>query len=808
MSLPRQVRKRDGRLVPFRREKIAEAIFRAAQSVGGEDRFLAEELAGLVSVEAGRVGRRPGAVPTIEDVQDAVERVLIEAGHARTAKAYILYRNRRAHARMTREQLVAPSNGEALASGSESSGGRPRSRGSSVPRADGAARSLGEKDAFLPSKLVGKLPGESPAEAAGRPPALPQAARAAIEAFSRSPQRPVPGSEAARDDLAPGWNKARITRVLTGQEGISDAEAEDVARIVEARILSSRLPRITPRLVRALIAAELFARGRACGLVEPGRTGIDHAELDSALQGSLADRRVRSPATFAEGLGESLLARHLLEVTLPGALSDAIVGGALHLYDPGATLRFSALTLDAVALAGVELAGEGFRREDGARRAIAALEEVVLRYAPHVSRVLALENVNVLLAPYLDHLDEDALSAAMRHLLLSPVLRFHGAASGLGRGGLLQLELGLACHVPDDLLAREVPPPAAPGRCYGDHADAARRVLRALLQERVALDREGHAVGTGLTVSVRRDDMDDADGRALMGLICVAASEIGEPALALEPAGERTRGNRWFRLSDQDAPDPLRFPSGDVTALSTVAINLVGAALRTRGAGRGDFLREVDRLLSWAFDVFDQRRRTFSDAAATGTGALGPLTSGLHPLVDLEAAHDLVELVGLDQAISLLERGKSDRARRALKRRVLTHVRTRMAQESTARRSLVALVEGLSPEASERFAAHDRARYPEIRSWWDDGAHPSYQPPPALGRRVEGAGAPARLTRGTRVRIRLRVDGERLPSWSEMRTVFEGAWDEHGAWEFRVEPWPRRRVRFVRGAGGPLPHGG
>ena len=773
--------------MPFRREKIAEAIFRAAQSVGGEDRFLAEELAGLVAVEAGRVGRRPGAIPTIEDVQDAVERVLIEAGHARTAKAYILYRNRRAQARTTREQLVSPAGGDAVATGTSATTRRPG--GTTSGRSGGVGRAA--DDAW------------SRDAANARPPSLPKAARAAIEAFARSPQQPDTDSETLRGDLAPGWSKARITQVLIEEEGVGGAEAEDVARTVEARILSSRLPNITPRLVRALIAAELFARGRACSLVEPARTGIDHAELDAALRGSLADRRVRSPAAFAEGLGESLLARHLLEVKMPRELADAVVAGALHVYDPGATLRFSALTLDAARLAGAELAGEGFRREDGPRRIIAVLEELVLRYAPHVSRVLALENVNVLLAPYVDHLDEDALAAAMRHLLLSPVLRFHGAAAGLGRGGLLQLELGLACHVPDELLGEDVPPPAAPGRRYGDHADASRRVLRVLLQERVALDREGHAVPACLSVSVRKEDMDDADGRALMGLLCVAASEIGEPRLALEPQGERTRGNRWFRLSDQDAPDPLRFPTGDVTALTTVAVNLVGAALRTRGAGRGDFLREVDRLLTWAFDIFDLRRQGFADAAASGLGALGPLTSGIHPLVDLEGAHDLLELVGLDQAMSLLERRKGERARQALKRRVLTHVRTRMAQEATARRGLVALAQGLSPEAAERFASHDRARYPEIRSWWEDGAHPSYQPPPALGRLVEGAGAPARLTSTGRVRVRLRVDPERLPSWSEMRTVFERVWEERGAWEFQIEPWPKRRVRFVRGRDGP-----
>jgi len=87
------VRKRDGRVLPFDERKIADAIFSAAQAVGGEDRALAEELAGVVTLflEKGY----GGSVPGIEDVQDMVEKVLIETGHARTAKAYILYRDRR-----------------------------------------------------------------------------------------------------------------------------------------------------------------------------------------------------------------------------------------------------------------------------------------------------------------------------------------------------------------------------------------------------------------------------------------------------------------------------------------------------------------------------------------------------------------------------------------------------------------------------------------------------------------------------------------------------------------------------------------
>lgn len=93
-----RVIKRDGSEVAFDKEKIAAAIFAAARAVGGENRQLAEDIADLaVNLLEKRYG--DGQPPGIEDIQDMVEKALIETGHAKTAKAYILYRQRRSQAR-------------------------------------------------------------------------------------------------------------------------------------------------------------------------------------------------------------------------------------------------------------------------------------------------------------------------------------------------------------------------------------------------------------------------------------------------------------------------------------------------------------------------------------------------------------------------------------------------------------------------------------------------------------------------------------------------------------------------------------
>ncbi len=86
--------KRTGDLAPFDPKRISTAIFKAAASVGGRDKELADRLT-REAVQILNAQTPPGSVPTVEEVQDLVERVLIDHGHARTAKAYIVYRHRR-----------------------------------------------------------------------------------------------------------------------------------------------------------------------------------------------------------------------------------------------------------------------------------------------------------------------------------------------------------------------------------------------------------------------------------------------------------------------------------------------------------------------------------------------------------------------------------------------------------------------------------------------------------------------------------------------------------------------------------------
>ena len=100
-SAPEWIVKRDGRHVAFERERIASAVARAQAAVGEDDPSFAMEIAELVEYSLAR--RHAEAVHVgatgIEEIQDLVERALIELGRAPVAKAYILYRDRRSRAR-------------------------------------------------------------------------------------------------------------------------------------------------------------------------------------------------------------------------------------------------------------------------------------------------------------------------------------------------------------------------------------------------------------------------------------------------------------------------------------------------------------------------------------------------------------------------------------------------------------------------------------------------------------------------------------------------------------------------------------
>jgi len=101
----KQVRKRDGRLVAFEKNKIASAISKAFAATVGKNMALANQLSNEVTLVL-NAKFDAQTIPSVEDVQDIVEKVLLERCPPKTVKAYIIYRQKRAEIRKEKQHLL------------------------------------------------------------------------------------------------------------------------------------------------------------------------------------------------------------------------------------------------------------------------------------------------------------------------------------------------------------------------------------------------------------------------------------------------------------------------------------------------------------------------------------------------------------------------------------------------------------------------------------------------------------------------------------------------------------------------------
>jgi len=101
-NFPNRIIKRDGREVQFVKDKLVAVLKRAGEEVGEYEEKEARRLAEIV---VALLTKAKLVIPTVEQVQDVVEQVLMAAGHYQTAKAYILYREKRSQERRIERQL-------------------------------------------------------------------------------------------------------------------------------------------------------------------------------------------------------------------------------------------------------------------------------------------------------------------------------------------------------------------------------------------------------------------------------------------------------------------------------------------------------------------------------------------------------------------------------------------------------------------------------------------------------------------------------------------------------------------------------
>lgn len=322
MNKIREVRKRDNRIVPFDETKIADAIYKAFRSVGSATPSTAQELASAVVhfLET----RFQDSIPGIEDIQDLVETVLMEVGHPKVAKAYILYRQKRAMLRETLEVRKVLPQGEGV------SFDYADERSAVADRGELAARKL--------------TPGESPAT------------KSASEGRSEEDQPPYPEVEEALFGTA-FWCKGKITAALIREADLDPDVAEDIASNVERKVLKSGIRRISTSLIRELVDNELFERGCNQKLEQQAPVALPKYNLEQIIFGTDSKEGYsfpKNPSEVREIVANRILHQYSLQQVFSPSVADAHRNGRIFLHRLSDPIRLARLRWDLPAPEGVQ----------------------------------------------------------------------------------------------------------------------------------------------------------------------------------------------------------------------------------------------------------------------------------------------------------------------------------------------------------------------------------------------------------------------------------------------------------------------
>lgn len=262
--------KRDGREAAFEQRKIADAIYKAANAIGGEDRDRADSLASGVAIYLTK--HLNGATPTVDQVHDAVEKVLIEMGHARTALAYARYRDKRKQLRNLRRGGV----------------------GAILKELDEARQQRDVLELVVPQPL-----------------------------FVRT-----------SDERMAGWDRERIVDALVLETRMPEDEARRVALEVEGQVARAGLTTLTAALVRELVDAKLVELGLERFRARHMRLGVPLYDAEQIVctpnQGEVEGQQ--DPAATDIALAKRVKREFALSAVHSAEVTEAHMRGDIHLH--------------------------------------------------------------------------------------------------------------------------------------------------------------------------------------------------------------------------------------------------------------------------------------------------------------------------------------------------------------------------------------------------------------------------------------------------------------------------------------------
>ena len=732
-------RKRDGMVVPFRRDKIVVAISRAADEVRRRDHVevgetMPEQMADLVvqqlsdprseyHVSPDEQGRR---IPHIEDMQDLIEIVLAEQGYAPIVAAYKRFRK---HRQLARERI--------------------------------------------------RVRNQHKREGGDKPVDLTDASMLLVESVARGSTLP--------------WDRKELIDTLVRHTDLNEEVALNVAKTVENQIIASGMGSVDSTLIRELLNNELALRGYRHQLRDLSVYGVSRQFVDRLMYAkSLENSNIvnNNPEAVQLGIAELVLKQWALDTIFSADLKNAHNTGALHLHDLGYPHRVYCSSHSVEYVKKYGLRGLNNLNNDSAPASSAHvltghLNTFVASMQANYAGALGLAYINIMFAPYLRG------KAAKEIRQIAQGLIFGGAQNAFSRGGqTIFLDFNVHTGVPGYLktvpavgphgryqlrradgtivrleetiraekdangnrmmelhmaeadgsrrcVLREVADPkhgqaydaevekdlAARGErvlTYGDFEAEARDLTRALLDVWEAGDANGHVFEfPKCDFHVSAETFVDPEQMAIYRRACEVASRNGSVYFIFDRDEVTLSACCRLRTTIQDNymlrhPESMRF-----CGFQNVTINIPQCMYRAARAGARTFdglVAEVDKMMDLCVKAHEQKRARISEMIS-GPGfplwQIGKTACDGKPYVELEKATYIIGLIGVNDAVRFLmgkEFHESDEALR-LGEKLVAHMFLRCKKLSVKHKMKLTLEESPAESAARRLAKADLVYY-------------------------------------------------------------------------------------------------
>ncbi|MGQ9662374.1 MAG: anaerobic ribonucleoside-triphosphate reductase, partial [Kiritimatiellia bacterium] len=731
-------RKRSGVVVPFKREKITNAIQRAVNAVSRNlgmpvSNEIAPKITDLVIqhlnspsseyyVAPDDKGRR---IPNIEDVQDLVEILLSETGETMVVAAYKRYRKQRELARL-----------------------RIRVRNTVGPD-----RPIDVTDASL--LLV----------------------------------------ESASQNLTLPWDRQKIVEHLRTRTDIPLEEAVSVAKAVENRVIDGNLHTVTTTLIRELVNNELAERGYRAQLRDLSLYAVPREYVEKLLcMKSVENSNIVNNNSEAVNLGlaEFVLKQWALDTVFSPEVRRAHQTGAIHIHDLGYPHRVycSSHSIEYVKKYGLQRLVNLNTESKPARSASVLtghLNTFLASMQANYAGALGLAYINVFYAPLLEGMTpreykqvaqelifngaQNAFSRGGQTLFLdfnvhAGVPRYLRKVPAIGPGGKYMLRLSNGPKVPleevlredrdaagyplmdlfyDDprsgrrLVLREIVDPHGGiaydptveedlkrrGEAivtYGDFTKEAQMFCRALLEVWSEGDRNGRVFEfPKCDFHINNETFEDPEQYELFMDACRLASKNGSTYFIFDRDEVTLSACCRLRTTIRDNrmlthPESMRF-----CGFQNVTINIPQAAYRAARRGGSDVLRtffeELDKTMELAVEAHLQKRRLVSELMSSPSHPLwqiGRPSCDGKPYVNLDTSTYIIGLIGLNDAVKFLTGHELHESPEAQQTglRVVTHMFLRTRELSRKYHLKFSLEESPAESASRRLAKTDLIYFP------------------------------------------------------------------------------------------------